>query len=72
VALGNGGLDQLVTMRTNDPQPSLRRMLCYLIEEYGRHTGRADLLRESIDGRVGEDPPDGWQTSKPETDDPQQ
>ena len=28
-----------------------------MIEEYGRHTGQADLLRESVDGRVGEDPP---------------
>ena len=27
-----------------------------MIEEYGRHTGQADLLRES-DGRVSEDPP---------------
>jgi Protein of unknown function (DUF664) len=39
---------------------SLRRLLCDLIEEYGRHTGHADLLREAIDGRVGEDPPPGW------------
>jgi Protein of unknown function (DUF664) len=70
-ALGNGGLDQAVTMRATDPQPSLRRMLCDLIEEYGRHTGHADLLRETIDGRVGEDPPDGWQPTKPKTDDAQ-
>jgi hypothetical protein len=39
---------------------TLRRLLCDLIEEYGRHTGHADLLREAVDGRVGEDPPDGW------------
>jgi len=26
-----------------------------LIEEYARHTGHADLIRESIDGLVGED-----------------
>ena len=31
-----------------------------LIEEYGRHTGHADLIREAVDGRVGEDPPAGW------------
>lgn len=36
---------------------SIRRVICDLIEEYGRHTGHADLLREAIDGRVGEDPP---------------
>jgi hypothetical protein len=29
-----------------------------LIEEYARHTGHADLLRESVDGLVGEDAPD--------------
>jgi hypothetical protein len=39
---------------------SLRRLLCDLVEEYGRHTGHADLLREAVDGRVGEDPPPGW------------
>ncbi|TDU24499.1 DinB family protein [Arthrobacter sp. JUb115] len=36
---------------------SIRRIICDLIEEYGRHAGHADLLREAIDGRVGEDPP---------------
>ncbi len=39
---------------------SLRRLVCDLIEEYGRHTGHADLLREAVDGRVGEDPAPGW------------
>ncbi|AZZ38548.1 DUF664 domain-containing protein [Acidipropionibacterium jensenii] len=34
-----------------------------LVEEYGRHTGHADLIREAIDGLVGEDPPEGWQPS---------
>jgi Protein of unknown function (DUF664) len=38
---------------------SLRRLLCDLIEEYGWHTGHADLLREAVDGLVGEDPPPG-------------
>ena len=36
---------------------TLRRLLVDMIEEYGRHTGHADLLREAVDGRVGEDPP---------------
>lgn len=36
---------------------SVRRLLVDMIEEYGRHTGHADLLREAIDGRTGEDPP---------------
>nr|WP_238694545.1 DUF664 domain-containing protein [Nocardioides daphniae] len=39
---------------------SLRRLVCDLVEEYGRHTGHADLLRESVDGLVGEDPPPDW------------
>ena len=33
---------------------SLRWMLLHMIEEYARHNGHADLLRESIDGEVGE------------------
>jgi hypothetical protein len=40
---------------------NLRRLLLDMVEEYGRHTGHADLLREAVDGRVGEDPPPGWQ-----------
>ncbi len=61
-ALARGGLDQLVHVCDGDGNhASLRRLLCDLIEEYGRHTGHADLLREAIDGRVGEDPPPGWQ-----------
>lgn len=60
-ALADGGLDQLVHLATPDGRhASLRRLVCDLIEEYGRHTGQADLLREAVDGRVGEDPPAGW------------
>jgi len=60
-ALADGGLDQLVHLSGPDGrQVSLRRIVCDLIEEYGRHTGHADLLREAVDGRVGEDPPAGW------------
>ena len=33
---------------------SLRWVLVHLVEEYARHNGHADLLRESIDGTVGE------------------
>jgi hypothetical protein len=32
---------------------SLREVLVHMIEEYARHIGHADLLRERIDGRVG-------------------
>ena len=31
----------------------LREVLVHMIEEYARHNGHADLLRERIDGRVG-------------------
>jgi uncharacterized damage-inducible protein DinB len=33
---------------------SLRETLVHLIEEYARHNGHADLLRERIDGRIGQ------------------
>ncbi|WP_330461931.1 mycothiol transferase [Streptomyces sp. NBC_00820] len=41
-------------------RPQLRRLLTDLIEEYARHVGHADLIREAVDGRVGEDPPVGF------------
>ena len=33
---------------------SLRWVLLHMVEEYARHNGHADLLRESIDGQTGE------------------
>ena len=33
---------------------SLREVLVGTIEEYARHMGHADLLRERIDGRIGQ------------------
>ena len=39
--------------RTGEPF-SLRWILLHLIEEYARHNGHADLIRESIDGQTGE------------------
>jgi len=60
-ALDDGGLDQPVHLAwPGRGHLSLRRLVCDLIEEYGRHTGHADLIREAVDGRVGEDPPAGW------------
>ncbi|MBV9097444.1 MAG: DUF664 domain-containing protein, partial [Frankiaceae bacterium] len=35
-------------------RPSLRWIVTHMIEEYARHNGHADLLRESIDGETGE------------------
>lgn len=59
-ALAAGGLDQEVHVSADGEHANLRRLLMDTIEEYGRHTGHADLLREAVDGRVGEDPPAGW------------
>ncbi len=60
-AVADGGLDQPVHLSwPGRGHLSLRRLVCDLIEEYGRHTGHADLLREAVDGVVGEDPPAGW------------
>lgn len=39
---------------------NVRRLVHDMVEEYARHVGHADLLRESVDGLVGEDPPPGW------------
>ena len=40
--------------RDDGKRISLRWIVCHLIEEYARHNGHADLLRESIDGATGE------------------
>jgi hypothetical protein len=55
-ALAADGLDGLFST-PGGKALSLRRLLVDMIEEYGRHTGHADLIRESVDGRTGEDPP---------------
>ncbi|EWT03287.1 mini-circle protein [Intrasporangium oryzae NRRL B-24470] len=53
---GPAALDRLsvVSSRKEGRQFSLRWILLHLIEEYARHNGHADLLRESIDGQTGE------------------
>ena len=54
VASGNS-LDQLERRPRHEDDPfSLRWILVHMIEEYSRHNGHADLLRQSIDGSVGE------------------
>ena len=60
-ALSDGGLDRPAGFTWPDGRsPSLRRLMIDLVEEYARHTGHADILREAVDGRVGEDAPDSW------------
>lgn len=58
-AIADGGLDRLAAFKWPDGRsPNLRRMLIDMIEEYARHVGHADLIRESVDGLTGEDPGD--------------
>jgi uncharacterized damage-inducible protein DinB len=54
-ALPDGGLDRLAARTWPDgTAASLRWILVHMIEEYARHNGHADLLRESVDGSTGE------------------
>lgn len=54
-ALAEGGLDVPARLASpNDTSPSLRWILFHMIEEYARHNGHADLIRESVDGETGE------------------
>lgn len=54
-SIAEGGLDQLAkrTWPTGEA-PSLRWIVVHMIEEYARHNGHADYLRESFDGQTGE------------------
>src|SRR3954451_22554082 len=57
-ALADGavGLDRLSVAEASGGRGrfSLRRILVHMIEEYARHNGHADLIREAIDGQTGE------------------
>jgi hypothetical protein len=56
-ALADGGLDRLSVTESRRPGEgafSLRWIVVHMIEEYARHNGHADLIRESIDGATGE------------------
>ena len=44
----------LGTVAPDGDGTALRDVLVHLVEEYARHCGHADLLRECIDGRVGQ------------------
>jgi uncharacterized damage-inducible protein DinB len=55
-AVSRGGLDAesaRTSPRTGETF-TLRWILVHMIEEYSRHNGHADLIRESIDGQTGE------------------
>jgi hypothetical protein len=50
-----GQIDLGATVLTPRGEPtSVRDVLIHMIEEYARHCGHADLLRECIDGRTGQ------------------
>ena len=52
---GANGLDQLAARAwPSGESPSLRWIIVHMIEEYARHNGHADLLREAVDGQTGE------------------
>lgn len=60
--LKEGGMGGASRFTRGDGRPaSVREMLLDMIEEYARHTGHADLLRESVDGLVGEGAPPDFQ-----------
>jgi uncharacterized damage-inducible protein DinB len=53
--LAAGGLELPIARGLRDGrQPSLRWVILHMIEEYARHNGHADLIREAIDGQTGE------------------
>ncbi|RZU54477.1 putative damage-inducible protein DinB [Krasilnikovia cinnamomea] len=58
IAAADRWLDGPVNLDTTSPTPrgerlSTRDILLHMIEEYARHCGHADLLRECVDGRTG-------------------
>jgi hypothetical protein len=53
IVAGATSLDQTGTRRRDGAAFSLRWLLCHHLEEYARHNGHADLLRERLDGRTG-------------------
>jgi uncharacterized damage-inducible protein DinB len=53
IAAALPSLDVMMTRRTGQ-LVSARWVLVHMVEEYARHNGHADLLRERIDGATGE------------------
>ena len=55
-AVRDKGLDDVVPSRGDHPERrrDIRWIYVHMIEEYARHNGHADLIRECIDGAVGD------------------
>ena len=54
LAAGGAGLAGTHPAWGGQGHPSLRWVLLHMLEEYARHNGHADLIRQSIDGATGE------------------
>lgn len=52
--LATAGMDDRNQGGPDPGQHALRRTIVHMIEEYARHCGHADLLREAIDGTTGD------------------
>jgi uncharacterized damage-inducible protein DinB len=55
-AVSGKGLDDVVPSRGDHPERTrdIRWIYLHMIEEYARHNGHADLIREKIDGQTGD------------------
>ena len=53
VVAGAASLDAVAAAKRRGDAVGLRWILIHMVEEYARHNGHADLLRERIDGTVG-------------------
>ncbi len=52
--LATASMDDRTKTEPDREDSTLRRMIVHMIEEYARHCGHADLLREAIDGVTGD------------------
>ena len=52
--LATTDMDDVSTGNPDGGRHALRRTIVHMIEEYARHCGHADLLREAIDGSTGD------------------
>ncbi|HET7173667.1 MAG TPA: DinB family protein [Nocardioidaceae bacterium] len=55
-AVADKALDDVVTSRGHHPERTrdIRWIYVHMIEEYARHNGHADLIRERVDGQTGD------------------
>jgi hypothetical protein len=51
--VAGAALDETFVHEGTGQEMSLRWVMVHMIEEYARHNGHADLIRERIDGATG-------------------